>query len=136
MGVAFAGDIVSVGVTAFDEDHQFLLAMLKGLNDGLLANASSETLGQELDRLVTATRDHFREEEWQFAKTGYPAAEAHAREHEDLLRQIVAVDAKYKAGVHGLLTLEFMTYLYTWLVHHIAHADCEYTAHFAAHGLR
>jgi hemerythrin-like metal-binding protein len=128
--------LVSVGVAAFDAQHVRLLELIRGLHQGLLDGVSSEVLKSGLDQLVTETMQHFRDEEWLFGKTGYPAAATHLAEHEDLTRQIIAVQAKYSGGAHGMLTLEFMDHLYSWLTHHIATSDFAYGAFLNARDIR
>jgi hemerythrin-like metal-binding protein len=127
-------DRIYVGVAAFDQEHGEMNDLIVGLHAAMLAGAGPDVLAASLDRLVSLTMRHFREEEWLFAKTGYPEAAEHTREHEDLTKQIIAVQAKFKGGAHGMLTLDFMKYLRNWLCHHIGTSDRAYGPHLNAHG--
>ncbi len=127
---------MSVGVAVIDAEHKKLVGMLNDLYDGVQAGKAAEALGKVLDGLISYTAAHFRHEEELFAKTGYPAATAHKKEHDDLTRQVLDVQAKYKAGISGTLSLEVMTFLKNWLVTHIQGSDRSYGPHLNANGVR
>lgn len=127
---------MSVGVAAIDAEHKTLVGMLNDLYDGLQAGKAAEALGRVLDSLISYTAAHFTHEEELFARTGYPAAAAHKKEHDDLTKQVLDVQAKYKAGVSGTLSLEVMTFLKTWLVTHIQGSDRSYGPHLNAKGVK
>ena len=127
---------MSVGVASVDEQHKKLVGMLNDLFDGVQAGKAAEVLGNVLDSLVAYTAAHFKYEEDHFAKTGYPAAAAHKKEHDDLNKQVQDVQAKYKAGVTGTLSLEVMNFLKNWLVNHIQGSDKAYGPHLTAKGVK
>ncbi len=126
---------MSVGVAVFDDDHKKLVAMVNELYDGIKAGQGKEALGRILDKLIEYTQVHFRREEQVFARTGYAAAVAHKKEHDDLTRQVVEVQQKYKAGPGSMLSLEVMNFLKNWLVTHIQGSDKQYGPHLNAKGV-
>lgn len=126
---------MSVGVKVLDDDHKKLVALINDLHDGLKAGHGKETLGKILDGLVSYTKFHFEREEQFFAKTGYPNSHAHKKEHDDLTRQVLSVQAKYKGGAVTTLSMEVMDFLKTWLTAHIQGSDQKYSAHLNAHGV-
>ena len=128
-------DKMSVGVALLDNDHKKLVSMLNQLFDAINSGQGKESLGTILDGLVDYTKIHFANEERLFVQTSYPDSIAHKKEHDDLTRQVVDLQTKYKAGVTGTLSLEVMTFLKTWLVNHIQGNDRKYMPHLIAKGI-
>jgi hemerythrin len=128
-------DKLSVGVKVIDDDHKKLVGMVNELFDGITAGKGKEALGKILDELVNYTKFHFGREEQFFAKTAYPAATEHKKEHDDLTKQVLDVQAKYKGGALATLSLEVMNFLKNWLVNHIQGSDKKYGPHLNAKGI-
>jgi hemerythrin len=129
-------DKFSVGVAAIDNEHKRLVQMLNELYDAIQAGRGKDALGKILDGLIAYTAGHFAHEERLFAETGYPASAAHTKEHEDLKKQVLDVQAKYRAGATGVLSLEVMNFLKNWLVVHIQGSDRKYGPHLNAKGIK
>jgi hemerythrin len=128
-------DKLSVGVNVIDDDHKKLVGMVNELYDAITAGKGKEALAKILDGLVNYTKVHFDREEQFFAKTAYPAAAARKKEHDDLTKQVLEVQAKYKAGTVACLSLEVMNFLKNWLVNHIQGSDKKYGPHLNAKGI-
>lgn len=128
-------DKLSVGVNVIDDDHKKLVGMVNELYDGISAGHGKEAVGKVLDKLVDYTKFHFAREEQYFAKTAYPAAAAHKKEHDDLTKQVLDVQAKYKSGSVATLSLEVMNFLKNWLINHIQGSDKKYGPHLNAKGI-
>jgi hemerythrin len=128
-------DKMSVNIASIDEQHKKLVNMLNELYDGVQQGKTRETLGHVLDELIDYTAAHFKYEENLFATTNYPAKETHKSEHDNLTKQVLDVQAKYKAGVGASLSLEVMTFLKNWLTNHIMGTDKRYSEHMLAHGI-
>ena len=129
-------DKMSVGIVVIDEDHKKLVSLLNELYEGITAGHGKETLGKVLDGLVSYTKMHFAREEHYFVKTGYPGAAAHKKEHDELTRQVLDVQARYKSGQISTLSLEVMSFLKNWLTNHIQGTDRKYGPHLNAKGIR
>jgi hemerythrin len=126
---------LSVGVQVMDDDHKRLVGMLNQLFDAMQAGQGKEVLGCILDDLVDYTKRHFAREEAFFAKTGYPDAEAHHKEHADLTAQVLEVQQKYNSGNDCMLSLELMRFLKNWLTNHIQGADQKYGPYLNSKGI-
>lgn len=126
---------MAVGVNLLDTDHQKLVAMLNELYDAVMKGQGKDALGKILDGLVDYTKVHFAHEEKFFSQTNYSDAAAHKKEHEALTKQVLEVQAKYKSGATGTLSLEVMNFLKNWLINHIQGCDQKYSAHFHSHGI-
>jgi hemerythrin len=119
-------DQMSVSVNVFDREHQQLVKMLNELHDAMKAGHGKDSLGKILDALVNYTKVHFAHEERFFAQTDYPGAAEHKKQHDDLTRQVLDFQQKYKDGSAALLTVEVMSFLKDWLVNHIQGSDKKY----------
>jgi len=127
---------MSVGIDSIDAEHKKLVGMLNDLYDGMQSGRGKEALGKVLDNLIAYTAAHFKNEEKHFVQTGYPASAAHKKEHDDLTKQVLDVQAKYKAGAAGTLSLEVLSFLKNWLVTHIQGSDKAYGPHLKSKGVR
>ena len=127
---------MSVGVKVLDDDHKKLVSMLNELHDGLQAGHGKEALGKILDGLINYTKIHFGREEQFFAKTAYADSAAHKKEHDELTRQVIDVQQKYKSGAVSTLSLEVMNFLKNWLIQHIQGSDKKYGPHLNAKGIQ
>jgi len=128
-------DKMSVGVKVLDDDHKQLVGLINQLHDALKAGHGKDVLGRILDSLVNYTKMHFAREEEFFSKTLYPGTAAHKKEHDDLTRQVLEVQAKHKQGETTSLTLDVMDFLRDWLTNHIQGSDKKYGPHLNAKGV-
>lgn len=129
-------DKLSVGIASIDEEHKKLVKMLNDLYDGIMSGHGKETLGNVLDSLVEYTRVHFAHEEKFFAQTGYKEAVLHKKEHDELTKQVIEIQGKYKSGAISTLSIELMQFLKNWLVKHIQIEDKKYSPHLISKGVR
>lgn len=129
-------DRMSVGVGVLDADHKKLVSMVNDLHDGIQAGKGKESVGPVLDGLINYTKAHFAREEGFFAQTAYGDTPAHKKEHENLTRQVLDVQSKYKSGATSTLSLEVMNFLKNWLINHIQGSDKKYTAHLNQKGVK
>jgi hemerythrin len=127
---------MSVGVSTFDNEHKKLIDLVNALHDGIQANRTPDVLGKVLDGLISYTATHFKHEEEFFAKSGYPASAEHKKEHDDLTRQVLDIQAKFKGGATGTLSLEVLAFLKKWLIGHIQGSDRKYGPHLNAKGFK
>lgn len=127
---------MSVGVRVLDEDHKRLVAIINELHDALKTGHGKDALGKVLDELVSYTKSHFAREEQFFTKTGYAGSAAHKKEHEDLTKQVLEVQRKFKNGETGGLSLEVMVFLKDWLTNHIQGSDKKYGPYLNSKGIQ
>jgi hemerythrin len=128
-------DKLSVGVTVIDQEHKKLVGMINELYDAVQSGHGKAALGKILDGLVDYTKTHFAHEEKFFADTGYPDSAAHKKQHDDLTKQVLDVQAKYKSGATGTLSVEVLNFLKNWLINHIQGSDKKYAPHLRAKGI-
>ncbi len=127
---------LSVGLPSVDAQHKKLVAMLNDLYEAMQARHSHEALGKVLNGLIDYTVYHFHHEEALFAKTGYPAALEHQKEHDDLTKQVLAVKQKYEDGAAPTLSMEVLNFLRKWLLTHITGSDKKFGPYLSARGIK
>jgi hemerythrin len=128
-------DNMSVGIPSIDEQHKKLVGMLNELSDAMKVGKDKEVLGPILDGLINYTATHFKYEEDLFDKTRYPEAFVHKREHEALVKQVLDIQSKYKAGAFAL-SIEVGDFLKKWLTNQILGTDKKYGPHLTSNGVR
>jgi len=89
---------LSVGVASLDGEHRQLVQLLNEFYDATQAGHAKDALGEVLNRLVDYTKFHFANEEEFMVKTAYADYATHKKQHEDLTRQVLEVQKKYKNG--------------------------------------
>lgn len=127
-------DSLSVNVTTFDNEHRKLIDMINDLNDAMKNGKSNDVLGEIISRLIDYTGRHFKSEEQYFAQYGYPNADAHRKEHQELVKKVVDIQERFNSGQMAL-SIEVMNFLRDWLRSHIKKSDKAYTTFFNDKGL-
>lgn len=120
-------DDLSTGSTLIDDDHQQLIACMNTLFDAMERSGPNDAICEPMNNLVQYTREHFGREEAEMDHVGYVASLAHKSEHENLLRQIVALKEMLESGAKiNVSAVE--DFLSQWLREHIVKADSKLAA--------
>ncbi len=125
----------AVGIAAIDTEHQRLVATLNELFDAMMAGKGNDATSQVLDKLIGYTATHFATEEKLFDQHGYPQTAAHKQEHQELVKQVLAFQADFKAG-KSTLSNELMQFLKQWLMTHILGSDKAYVPFLHSKGVK
>ena len=125
-------DKFSVGIPSIDAQHKKLVGMANELCDAMEAGHGTAVLKKTLEGLIGYTVTHFKYEEKLFAGTGYEASAAHKGEHEELTRQVLAIQEKVEKGMSSAQCIQLMICLRDWLTNHILRSDKGYAAHLIA----
>lgn len=125
---------LSVNVKQFDDQHKKLVNMVNNLHDAMKIGKGNEVLGKILDGLISYTASHFADEERLMGTHAYPAISSHKAEHEKLVKQVLELQQKFKAG-QPILTNTVMQFLKDWLVKHIQGDDKKYGVYFNSKGI-
>ena len=126
---------MSVNVPSIDVQHKKLVEMINELSEAMKVGKGKEALSSILDGLIAYTASHFKYEEDFFDKTHYPDAFNHKKEHTDLVKQVLDLQAKYKSGSVAL-SIDVVNFLTGWLKNHIMGTDKKYGAHLSANGIQ
>ena len=128
MPFAVLSEHLRLGHPQIDRQHASLFEAVNQLHDAMRAGNSSQELGRILAFLRTYTIEHFQMEEAFMRDTGYAGLEAHRTEHDKLIHQVEDLEQKHAAG-SMTISLTVMTFLRTWLEHHISEEDRKLVAH-------
>jgi hemerythrin-like metal-binding protein len=101
----------------------------------MLAGRGMQAAEEVLGNLIQYAKTHFSTEETLFRNHGYPQAQAHKQEHDELTDKAVALQREVSSG-RATLTLPTMNFLRDWLTNHILKTDMAYRPFFAAKGIR
>lgn len=126
---------MSVGVDMFDHEHQELIDLANKLYTGVTAGNAGEALAKVLDGLIRYTALHFKHEEDYMRMYDYPEYEAHKKEHDKLVAQVMEYKESLDSG-KASFTLELMNFLKEWLVNHIMGSDQKYGTFFKDKGVQ
>jgi len=117
----------SVHIRSIDAQHQKLFAIAAELHEAMAHGQGQAILSKILDRLIQYTLIHFAHEEKLMEQYAFPDLAAHKVEHENLRKQVIEFDSKFKSGTASL-SIDLFTFLQSWLVHHISGTDMRYSA--------
>jgi hemerythrin len=126
---------MSVDVKMLDNDHKRLAILINDLHAGLMAGRDSKDLERIFDELVAYSRVHFAHEERILAEADYSGAEAHKQEHEQKIKLLLALQARFQIAKESADYLEILDQLKEWLFKHMEHSDKEFVAHLKATGV-
>lgn len=124
----------SVGVVAFDQEHQRLAKLMSQIHATVHEDRDRDRAQRLLETLLYETGAHFAHEERVMEQVGYPEKEAHAAEHAALLLQAKELFQKFQSG--NISALALPAFLKVWLISHMQDADRKYAAHMRRNGVR
>ena len=125
---------LSVNITQIDNQHMKLVELVNTLHDRMKEGKGKAALSGILNELTNYTVYHFKTEEDLFRKYNYPQTDAHLKEHDALVQQVVKLKADFDNG-KSVLTLDVMNFLKDWLTVHIMGDDKAYTPFLKSQGI-
>jgi len=125
---------MSVGVQDLDDDHKKLVALLNEMDEAVVAGQSRDAVNAIIDRLMVSIKAHFAREEDFMAKSDFPGAAEHHREHDETLMAILEWQAHFKTASSSILSPEVLNRFQSWLDNHIQGADMQYGPHMNSKG--
>ncbi|WP_051013920.1 bacteriohemerythrin [Pararhodospirillum photometricum] len=114
-------DALLTGVREIDEDHLKLFELVNRVGV-VLARNDTERLARLISDLASYTHWHFRHEERLMQVHDYPGSAQHKREHDLLIQQTTALQARLASGDEHA-TDGLMDFLADWLRLHIQVMD-------------
>jgi hemerythrin-like metal-binding protein len=118
-------DKLQTGIEIIDNQHKRLIDLVNELNEAMRNKKGKEALGHVLKELKDYTNYHFKYEEKEFEKFGYPQAEAHRKEHDDLIRQVEELIGQFQKDRLGI-SIDVLDFLTKWVKNHIMKEDMMY----------
>jgi len=127
-------DDFSTNIQEVDEQHKVLISLLNELYTAMHEHHGTAACREVLDRLAEYTRTHFLLEESLMRLTNYPDFEKHKGQHEELIAQVQALQAKLDSGT-ATISFELLHFLKNWLTNHILGTDKKFGNFFKTAGL-
>ena len=116
------------GIPTVDAQHRKLVALCNKLRSAIMKSSSAQGLKWE-DSLASALREctdyvqtHFHDEEVLMQAAGYEGYERHKKEHEAFTRKVLETAQGFSSS-SVKSALQFVNFLYEWILSHIAHED-------------
>ena len=127
-------DTYSVKVRQFDDQHKKLIILINQLHDAMRVGKGGDVVGEVLKSLIDYTSTHFAAEERLMKMHSYPEYEAHKKEHNQLVVQVLDIQKSMSSGQRPL-TMNVMSFLKEWLVKHIQGDDRKYGSYLNSKGV-
>ena len=127
-------DSLCLGIDRIDVQHEKLVGMINQLNRAMSAGKGRDALGKIIHDLASYTRLHFSAEEELFEKFGYEHTGEHKAEHRAFVDKVANFANQFNSGGLGL-SMEIMTFLSDWLIHHIQGTDKQYVPFMKENGI-
>lgn len=114
----------SVGHSEIDKQHKRLFELVNNVADMVKMGVTPE-LERILADLTSYTLDHFKYKEKIMRDSGYPDLPAHLTKHENLVKEVSALQLKLKSG-ERVSMMGVTRFLADWLTNHIIKEDLQY----------
>ena len=129
-------ETMSVGVGGLDDDHKELVALLNEMDEAVAAGQNRDAINAIIDRLTESIKTHFAKEEALMAKSGFPGAAEHTREHDETLKAVLEWQAHFRSSSAPMMSPEILSGFQSWLDNNIQGADMVYGPYLNAKGIR
>lgn len=123
-------DNIRLGFDIIDEQHEEIVACLRGLLTALSNNEAHDELKWRVEYLQHIVEAHFHTEEEYMAHFSLANQERHREEHANLLEQLR--DLLHNPGGYGMTVMAYS--MNDWLLPHIETRDAELVAQLKATG--
>lgn len=114
-------DEFACGVAIMDDDHKIIVKQVQQLADAVQRKQGASAVDGVLAVLQDYAAFHFERERALMEWTRFPGADAHAAEHDDLLRRVFQVCAAWRGGT--VSDKDVLAFLADWLFKHILGSD-------------
>ena len=115
-----------LGIPVIDSQHKKLVDLCNRLYEDLMKNKDKDgwqaSLSGTLKECVEYVRTHFHDEEVIMRAAEYENFAAHKRAHEYFIHKILNTTHEFDKATFST-ALQFVRFLYDWILGHIAHED-------------
>ncbi|MEE8434894.1 MAG: bacteriohemerythrin [bacterium] len=118
------GEVYSVGIREFDEDHQILFRWINTLIDEIRRGNQGALVQEILDHMLEDVVLHFEKEEAALEKANFPDLGHHREDHYILLRSVLKFKNELKYD--RLDSEKVVIFLVDWVTAHIKDQDMKY----------
>ena len=115
-------DSYRIGIPHIDRQHQRLFNLVNLFFETLAMEKCAAMIEPVLGGLLTYARTHFREEEAEMQRLGYPALDEHRQKHAAMKRQVEKWIECINAG-YQIDYVAVVLFLKEWLTNHVMQDD-------------
>ena len=126
-------DEYALGVADVDREHKQLFGAAEKVHELLLHCAGPVAVEKGINDLICVAANHFRSEESQLKRAGYPDLAQHRELHRELLREIHHKQSRIRDNNLNV-DIEFLAFIKTWLLDHTLTADREFAPFLGSAG--
>src|SRR5690554_826191 len=118
-----------IGIAVVDRQHRHLVKLLNELAESYMHDGREAELERIINALIDYAGYHFRTEEalWAELSEDDMLLAEHVTAHNDFVDQVRVMQARLQTDDSTVLLEDLLSFLLTWLVHHILYED----KHFA-----
>ena len=128
-------DTMLVGVPKIDAEHKDIVARVNEFLDALDNGASVLAMHDCFRRMEHSIHRHLYNEEEMLKRLGYPLAETHGDEHDQLLAQLADIWNNMLSNKNFAPGAAARTWLDNWISQHLQEHDVPYRDWLRAEGL-
>jgi len=128
-------NMLSVGVSEMDRQHQVLIDLINRVGDLSGKTVSKADQQSVLDAMMNYTLVHFKFEADLMQQIQYAESKAHLHEHDDFVAKVQGMAQGFTSG-QGTQAQELLVFLRNWLVTHILNTDRAFAKALNAKGIR
>ena len=128
-------DALCIGISQIDQQHKKLVDIINQLDRAMRDRKGKDVLQEIIQNLTSYTHYHFSAEEELFELSDYEHIEEHKATHAKFIAKIDDFAENFSKGGLGL-SIDIMTFLSDWLIHHIQGTDKNYVPYLKANGIK
>lgn len=117
------------GIVSIDKEHRTLVKLCNDAYKMILSNKDKESwhdiVRSTIKECASYCQVHFSHEENLMKSIGFGNFEAHKRRHNEFILKVVSM-AKSFDSMSVADAINFVKFLYDWILSHIAHEDNQY----------
>jgi hemerythrin len=118
-------DSYSIGVAEIDGQHRRLFRLADELHSAMNSGKGNTVVEPVLHNLIDYTKTHFAAEERMMQRCNFPEYVAHKAQHDEMTKKVLQLQSHLRAG-KGVITIDILQFLSTWLRQHIGGSDRKY----------
>lgn len=126
-------DNYTIGNDEIDTQHRYLFEIFNRLYDGCCQPGSTYDVYETLDELIDYAAFHFKTEHEYMLAIGYPHIETQINEHAYFTNEVLRL-VQSRSMNSSELAKETITFLGSWLLHHVTEEDRKIIASQSAAG--
>ncbi len=128
-------DRFAIGIPVIDGEHKRLVELCNKLYKAIMSSKSSgrkDAVRVALKECADYVRTHFSNEEKLMQVCAYKNFEVHKRTHAEFTKKVLEKCQNFENETFAS-SLEFVKFLYDWILSHIAHTDTLYVGDLKAY---